>query len=140
MLFTSHKYYDNNVYTTTNFFGSKILIQMIHSHTMDILPPEILEIICAPLDREDLKSLRQLSRSPCATASRFLFSEVFLKFDLDSFQHFKSIADNPVLKDYVKSICYDPRRIYHARRRNWWETFKEENAMCTTDQHLPIPP
>jgi hypothetical protein len=91
---------------------------------MNRTPIELLVLICELLPRSSLRHLRSTSRDLKAAAEPILFREIFLKFNLRSFEQIKSIASSEILRKHVKSIEYDPRMFERSSGRDyksWYE-------------------
>lgn len=73
----------------------------------NITPPEVLEQICQQLASEDLKQARLICRSFNLVARRYLFKEVLVRCNLESFRRLSYVARDVTLKRFVRKVYVD---------------------------------
>ena len=84
------------------------------------LPNEILLFVLGSLCQSDLKSVRLVSHAWCASASVFLFQEIYVSSAKDNLEAFEAIAQNPLLSTCVRHLRYDATKfIHHLSRQQY---------------------
>jgi hypothetical protein len=77
----------------------------------NLLPAEVIDIICQYLARPDLRVLRIASKHTQPSAERVLFRTIYLHFNLKSFKRLESIIEHSRLREYVRVLDYDGRQV-----------------------------
>ena len=72
-----------------------------------VLPVELQRTICDDLSKKDLARLRLVSKNFQQVASSFLFRSVWFSTDGRDWYIISRISKHPVLRQYVREICYD---------------------------------
>lgn len=98
------------------------------------LPVEILDEFCRYLSRDDLKNFALSCKKFLPSAYRLLFRTVFLKINLDSFDHLRCISEDEIISKYVKELEYDSRIIpTHATTFEGWMMDCAGHGVCLCD-------
>jgi len=97
---------------------------------MERTPPELLHMICAALEPEDVPSFRLLDRRCAVIGLNYLFPHGQVDFymsksDLSRLDH---IAEHPKLKEYVETLQYEAHTLDPQRKsfKQWKESVRNE--------------
>ena len=99
-----------------------------------LLPNEITVAICESLDKNDLKSVRQVSKAWCSCASGLLFDELHIspnKKDLDAFN---TVVERPELRGCVRRLIYNGAEFIPkiSKKRYFKELLNQRPSVCHT--------
>ena len=84
------------------------------------VPPQLLQQICTNLDRPDLKRYR---KNFSYAADIFLFRQILLKRNVESFMKLRLIAGHPRISKLVKALCYSGMMLSNASLCKDYETW-----------------
>lgn len=85
------------------------------------LPPEVANLICYPIDEEDVPNLRLVSKFWNNVATPFLPGKVNLIFKPESFQRLLDISRHPVISKQITSLYYEPNTLDEYTTQKAWE-------------------
>lgn len=87
------------------------------------MPPELLQQICTNLDQPDLKRFRLASKNFSYAADIFLFRQILLKRNVESFIKLRLIAGHPRMSKLVKALSYSGMMLSNASLCKDYETW-----------------
>ena len=87
------------------------------------MPPELLQQICTNLDRPDLKRFRLVSKNFSFAAEIFLFRQILLKRNVESFMKLRLVAGHPRISKLVNALCYSGMMLSNASLCKDFETW-----------------
>lgn len=93
---------------------------------------EVLQLICRPLSRLDLKSMRLVSREINNAAEVFLFRQIFLRRNMDSFCKLRMITSRPHLAKLVKALAYSGMTLRHEDDGTDFDTWFQERIRSSS--------
>lgn len=120
--------------------------QLLSFSPLEKFPRELLYDIVKTLPRQDLCSVRLVSKIFATAAATRLFQTIPIWLGLKSLEQFKAISEHPQLSQYVKEIVFSPLRFidhgsgaqYLDRIRNltrYWSS-REDLQVLTSAGHI----
>lgn len=88
---------------------------------MDILPVELVAIVCSFLEPRDIGRLRRASRFYAAACRPSMFRHLHLIFTPDSFKRLHAICSDPTLASFVTSLFYEADTLPFYECFDEWE-------------------
>ena len=106
------------------------------------IPPEIANLICYSIDKEDALNLRLVCKFWNDVATPFMPSmpgKVNLIFKPESFQRLVDIPRHPVIGKQVTSLYYEPDTLVkYATQRDW--EYEVRHYECLSQRREAVPP
>ena len=99
-------------------------------------PLEVLELISSSLSIPTLKNVRLVCRLFYYAAERFLFSEVLLLPNAESFAKLRTISTHARLKNYVKSLVYSGKMLErYSDYEDWYSHLLRDTGAPSDDDY-----
>ena len=106
-----------------------------------LLPNEITVAICESLDKKDLKSVRQVSKSWCSCASGLLFDELHISPNKEDLDVFNAMVEHPQLRVCVRQLIYNGAEFIPkiSKTRYFQELMDQRRIVCHRAANLSDP-
>ena len=103
------------------------------------IPPEIADLICYPLDEEDIANLCLVSKFWNNVATPFLPGNVNLVFKPESFERLLDISRHPVISKQITALYYEPNTLDEYTTQDEWEKTIIADSYAEDIEALPSP-
>lgn len=102
-----------------------------------MLPPELACSVCGLLSKQDLKQVRQLSKTFERAAVPYLFDEIFISQNMADLRIAKLVVLQ--FKHYIRTLVFSS--VYYADidRESFYEKFEEEFGIGPDNDSCPSP-
>lgn len=104
---------------------------------MEILPVELVTIVCSFLEPRDIGRLRCASKFYATVCRPFMFRHLHLIFTPDSFKRLDAICSDPTLTPYVTSLFYEADTLPFYDCFDEWELHVFDRARFSVLGHPP---
>ena len=96
---------------------------------IDILPPELVHVVCSFLPVPDISTFRLLNKACAKVGERNLVENLHVMFNAKSLQNLLHISRHPSLCRYVSSILYEVRYLEDVESQEYESNILDNDGL-----------